>query len=314
MRVLIAGATGVIGRQLVPLLAAVGHEVVGMARPGGRGAVLEKAGARVVTADALDRAAVLRAVRGAAPDAVVNLLTAIPAELNPRRFAKEFAPTNRLRIEGTRNLVEAAGGARLVSEAIAFGYRPGAGLADEDAPLWTEGAPAAFAPALAALIDLERQTRDAGGLVLRFGHLYGPGSGYAPDGSLIRQIRAGRLPLAGGGHAVFSFTHAHDAATAVLAALDRPDVTGVLNVVDDTPVQLSEWLPALARMLGAPAPRRVPVALARLLAGGFGVAFLNQLRGADNARARLRLNWRPRYRTWADGFAVELNDALAGAA
>jgi nucleoside-diphosphate-sugar epimerase len=316
MRVLVAGATGVIGSRLVPLLTAVGHDVVGLARSRNGGAPAG-AGARIVVADALDRRAVARAVREAAPDVVVNMLTAIPAELHPRRLARDFALTSRLRVEGTGNLVDAAraaGGARVISQGLAYAYQPAAGLADEDAPLWTLRTPAQFAPVLAALVGLERLTQAAGGLVLRFGHLYGPGSMFAPDGSFTRQVRAGKTPLVGGGHAVFSFTHAHDAATAIVAAVDRPDVTGVLNVVDDTPVALRDWLPEFAHRLGAPAPKTVPAALARLAAGSWGVAYLDRLRGADNARARLRLNWRPRYRSWLDGFTEELAGTPAPAA
>src|SRR5262249_22203979 len=155
-------------------------------------------------------------------------------EINPRRFAADFALTNRLRIEATRTLAEAGRGARLISESVAFAYQPAPGLADEDAPLWTEGSPASFGPALAPLPSREPTRTGAGGLVLRFGSLYGPGSHLAKDGSFVRQIRAGRLPLVGNGGAVFSLTHTDDAATAIAAALDR-DVSGALNVVDDTP-------------------------------------------------------------------------------
>jgi nucleoside-diphosphate-sugar epimerase len=304
MRVLVAGATGVIGRRLVPILTAAGHDVVGLARSRDR-ATPDPA---IVVADALDREALTRAVRDAAPDAVVNMLTAIPAETNPRRLAADFAVTNRLRTEGTRNLIEAAeraGARRIIAQGLAYAYQPAPGHADEDAPLWTDGTPRQFAPVLAALMELERNTTAAGGLVLRFGHLYGPGSMYAADGSFLKGVRAGKVPLVGGGHAVFSFTHAEDAATAVVAALDK-DVSGALNVVDDAPVPLYEWLPAVAEILKAPAPKKAPAALARLAVGGWGVAYMNRLRGADNARARLRLDWRPRHRSWEDGFAAEL--------
>lgn len=316
MRVLVAGATGVIGGRLVPLLTAAGHEVAGLSRSRDRTAAIEAAGARVVVADALDRAALERAVRDAAPDAVVNLLTAIPAALDPRRLARDFAVTDRLRTEGTRNLVDAAraaGAGRIVAEGLAYAYQPDAGLADEDAPLWTRNTPRQFASALAALMELESVTTAAGGLVLRFGHLYGPGSAYAADGSFTAQVRAGKVPIVGGGNAVFSFVHAADAASAIVVALDR-DVTGALNIVDDTPTPVRTWLPAVAAMLGARAPRRAPVALARLAVGGWGVAFMNELRGADNARARLRLDWRPRHASWADGLAAELGSGATRAA
>lgn len=308
MRVLVAGATGVIGSRLVPLLTAVGHEVVGLARS------RERAGTgEVVVADALDRSELVRAVRQAAPDAVVNMLTAIPAVTNPRKLARDYVTTNRLRTEGTRNLLDAAreaGAGRVVSQGLAYAYQPGEGLANEDAPLWTDGTPRQFMPVLDALVELERLTTEADGLVLRFGHLYGPGSMFASDGAISAQLRAGKLPVVGGGNAVFSFTHADDAASAVAAALDK-DVTGVLNVVDDAPTPVREWLPALAKLLDAPAPKHAPAALARLAVGSWGVAYMNGLRGADNARARLELNWRPRYASWAEGFAAELDTARA---
>ncbi|MFI7706297.1 NAD-dependent epimerase/dehydratase family protein [Nonomuraea sp. NPDC049480] len=283
MKVLVAGATGVIGRQLVPLLKAVGHEAVTLSRSPGADVVV----------DALDREATARAVRKVAPDAVVHLLTAIPKVIDPRKIGEQFALTNRLRTEGTRNLIEAAPGARFISQGLAYAYAPAPGLADEDAPLWRE-APKAYAPVVAALEELERRTVAAGGLVLRFGHLTGPGSVYDKDGSTTQAVLAGKLPIVGDGGSVMSFTHAHDAATAVVAALDR-DVTGALNVVDDTPVTFAEWLPAYADRLGAPKPKRVPAFLARLAVGPFGVAYMTRLRGADNCRARLRLNWRPRH-------------------
>lgn len=303
MRVLVAGATGVIGRQLVPLLASVGHEPVALARGADSAARLERAGGRLVVADALDAAAVKRAVKQAAPDAIVNLLTAIPAEIRPRRVPEDFAMTNRLRTEGTRNLLAAAAsGTRFLAEGLAYAYDPeGPGLANEDTPLWIDP-PKQFAAVLAALVEMEQLTAWAGGLVLRFGHLYGPGSHYAADGSITAQIKAGKLPLVGGATSTFSFTHSHDAATAIVASLDK-GATGVFNVVDDKPERMKVWLPAVSAMLGGKPPKPVPAALARLAVGDWGVAFMTRLRGADNARARLALDWRPRYPSWREGFA-----------
>ena len=303
MKVLVAGATGVIGRQLVPLLAATGHEVVGLSRSGRP----VSGAARVVEVDALDRAAVVAAVHVEAPDAVVNMLTAIPAEIHPRSMAQEFAATNRLRTDASRYLTDAAvaaGVRRIVAQGVAFAYDPAPGNADEDQPLW-RNPPRQFRLVLAALRELEELTRDAGGVVLRLGQLYGPGTAWACDGSATVAVRAGRMPIVGGGGSVFSFTHVDDVATATVAALEKT-VTGPLNIVDDEPTPITEFLPELAGLLGAPAPGRVPTLLARAAVGGWGVAFMTRLRGADNSRARLTLDWRPRYPSWRNGFAHEL--------
>ncbi|NMO91554.1 NAD(P)-dependent oxidoreductase [Actinomycetospora sp. TBRC 11914] len=309
MRVLVAGATGVIGRAVVPLLTAVGHDVTALSRRGDPRGVLAGTGARVVAADALDRVALRSAVLAAGPDAVVNLMTAIPGELRPRRFARDFATTNRLRREGTRHLLGAAqdvGARRVVAEGLAFAYDPdGTGPAVEDDPFWADP-PRSFRPALEALEELEQRTRAMNGTVLRFGHLYGPGTPYAADGSTVAAVRAGKMPLVRDGRAVFSFTHVDDAASAVVATLDRRRPPGVLNIVDDDPAPVSEWVPELARLLDAPAPSVVPSWLVSLAAGAMGRAFMTQLRGADNARARLDLDWRPRFPSWREGFAAEL--------
>ena len=305
MRVFVAGATGVIGRQLVPILSSVGHDVIGLVRPSASADEVERAGAQVAIADALDPAALCRAVKHASPDAVVNLLTAIPDEIRPRRFARDIAMTNRLRTEATRNLLEAgtaAGCGRFIAEGLAYAYDPqGQGLANEDTPLWNDP-PKQFAPAVEALIELETLTREANGLVLRLGHLYGPGSSYAANGSFTRDVRARKVPLVGAATSVFSFIHARDAATAIVAALDKATI-GVLNVVDDEPTAIKLWLPALANILGAGPPKHVPTAVARMVVGGWGTAFMTRLRGADNARTRLALDWRPQYRSWREGFA-----------
>jgi nucleoside-diphosphate-sugar epimerase len=201
--------------------------------------------------------------------------------------------------------VAASAGARIISEGLAYAYQPAGGpVADETRPLWTDG-PKTYRPAVHALLDLERSTTEAGGVVLRLGHLYGPGTAFARDGAFTEQVAAGRAPIVGKGDARFSFLHTHDAATAIVAALDKP-VTGVLNVVDDEPALVREWLPGLAEMLGAPRPKHVPVALARMAAGSWGVAYMNRLVGADNSRARLTLDWRPRFANWRAGFEAEL--------
>jgi nucleoside-diphosphate-sugar epimerase len=282
--------------------------VIGLARSVDAGTALEKLGVDVVHADALDHAAMRRAVRVAAPDAVVHLLTRIPARIDPKRMARDFAQTNRLRTEGTLNLVDAAhqaGAKRVIAQGLAYAYEPTRpGLATEDEPLWRRP-PKQFGPVLAALRELERLTDQAGGMVLRLGHLYGPGTMYAPDGAFVRLVRAGRAPIVGHGTGTFSFTHADDAAGAIMAALDST-AGGVLNVVDDEPVQVREWLPVVAQLLNAPRPFRVPEALARLAIGSWGVAYMTRLRGADNTAAKRVLHWSPRYPSWHRGFEAEL--------
>lgn len=299
MRVLVTGATGVIGRQLTHLLAAAGHEVVALARHPEAADVVAGLGGRVVIGDLLDEEQTRLAVATVRPEAIVHMATSIPRAIDPRHLAADLVPTNLLRTVGTHHLLSAAadlGVGRFVVQGLAYAYDPGAGPATEGDPLW-QNPPRQFAMVLEALRQLESLTLRAGGVVLRLGHLAGPGSIYAADGSFAEQVRAGRVPLVGGGTAVFSSAHAHDVATAVVAALDHP-VGGVLNIVDDDPVPMSEWLPVYARALHAPAPRRVPAAIARLAVGGWGVAFTTRLRGADNSLARAELDWKPRYESW----------------
>lgn len=305
MRVLLAGGTGVIGRQLVPLLTSAGHEVFVLTRESpGQADQLSGQGARPVAGDLLDPATVDRAVDQARPEAIVHMATAIPRELNPKRQAEQFLLTNRLRTEGLRNLVEAPGPrSRLIVQGLAWAYESAPGVATESDPFWTHP-PAQARSTVEALVELEAITRASNGLVLRFGHLYGPGTFYARDGSFTAQVRAGKVPLVGGGRSVFSFLHAADAATAVLAALDKP-VTGALNIVDDDPAPMSDWLVAFAELLGARRPRSVPAWVARPAVGAGGVAFMTRLRGAANDRAKLELAWKPQYSSWREGFLAE---------
>jgi nucleoside-diphosphate-sugar epimerase len=287
MRVLVAGATGVLGRAVLPALEAAGHEVVGFSRRGD--------GDRLRAVDALDGEAVAGVADEVRPEAVVNLLTAIPARINPRKIGEVFELTNRLRTEGSRNLLSAAPDAHHVAESIAFIYDPAPGLASEDDPIWREP-PRAFAPILAAVRQLERQTLDAGGAVLRLGYLYGPGSAFdEPDGAFARDTRARRMPIAGSGAGVLSFVHADDAASAFVAAVDRR-ARGVFNIGEDDPESVRDWLPRYAAHLGAQPPRHVPGFLVRLIAGGYGVAFYESLRGASNTKAKAGLGWAPDHR------------------
>lgn len=303
MRIFVAGASGVIGRQLVPLLESAGHTVIGMART-----VRGEMGSTTVAADAMDRDAVFRAVEQSEPDAIVNMLTAIPDRINPKRIDQDFAATNELRVHGTTNLLYAAqraGVSHFISQSIAFGYEPRQSvLADEKAALWHDP-PKPFATIMEGVKRLESITLAGHGTVLRFGHLYGPETGFTYDGWFFKEVQRGKMPMVGDGTATFSFLHTYDAASAIVAALSTKQ-SGIFNIVDNEPTQVREWLPELARMLGAPAPKRLPVLLAGLAMGSWGVAYMTRLRGADNTRAKTELNWHPTYASWRDGFVTQL--------
>jgi 2-alkyl-3-oxoalkanoate reductase len=312
VRVFLAGATGAIGAPLVRVLVADGHEVTGMTRSPERAPALRAAGAEPAIADALDAGAVMNAVLEARPDAVVHQLTAIPPRLDPRKLAREFALTDRLRTEGTRHLVaaaQAAGAARIVAQSIAFAYAPGppGTVHDEEDPPIAE-APAQFRRSAAAIGELERTVLGAGGVVLRYGYFYGPGTSISASGALAADVARRRLPIVGGGHGVWSFVHIDDAARATVAALTRGDA-GAYNIVDDEPAPAREWIPALAQALGAKPPRRVPAWLARGLAGEYGLYTMTRAQGASNARAKAQLGWTPQHASWREGFRSGLGSS-----
>ncbi|HWP33521.1 MAG TPA: NAD(P)-dependent oxidoreductase [Solirubrobacterales bacterium] len=307
MKVFVAGASGVIGGPLVRQLVAGGHEVTGTTRREERTAEIRAAGANAVVCDVFDAAALEAAVAAAQPEVVVNQLTSLPQKYNPRR-ASFYAATDRVRREGGHNLLEAArraGARRFLTQSIAFLYAPeGERIKDEDARPYTE-APGHFAGAVEAMLGHEREVVESSelqGLVLRYGQFYGPGTYYAPDGHLGREVKRRRFPVVGPGTGVFSFLHVEDAAGATVAALDRGG-PGIYNVVDDEPAPLREWLPVYAAALGAKPPRHVPVWLARIVAGGAVAAMAVELRGASNAKVKRDLGWQPRYASWRQGFA-----------
>jgi nucleoside-diphosphate-sugar epimerase len=314
MKVFVAGATGALGKQLVPMLVASGHDVVGMTRTGSKRDQLRQLGAEPVVVDALDADQVGRAVGEAEPDVIVHQLTAIPPAVNMRRFDRDFALTNRLRTEGTDHLLSAgraAGVKRFVAQSNAgVPYaRTGGPVKDEEDPLDREPLPV-MRDGLAAIRHLETAVLHASwteGTVLRYGWFYGPGTSLAldPPGSQIEMIRKRQFPVVGDGAGVWSFIHVVDAATATLAAVeDGP--SGVFNVVDDEPARVAEFLPVLAAAVGAKPPRRVPRWIGRLLAGEMAVMAMTELRGASNAKAKRALDWRLRYPSWRQGFAEGL--------
>ena len=310
MRVFVAGATGAIGRQLVPRLVGAGHEVHGMTRSESKQAMLYELGAVPVVADALDPDQVAEAVGKAKPDVIVHELTAIGA-VDMRHFDRAFALTNRLRTEGTDYLLsagQALGVRRFVAQGIAgFGayMRTGGPVKSEDDPL--DPTPAReMRESLAAILHLEQAVLEAEwteGIVLRYGAFYGPGTSLAPGEEQFELVRRRKFPLVGDGGGVWSFVHVADAAEATLAAVEQGS-RGVYNVVDDDPAPVAEWLPALARTLGAKKPMRVPRFIGRLFAGEPAVVMMTELHGVSNAKAKRELGWRPAHPSWRQGFAA----------
>jgi 2-alkyl-3-oxoalkanoate reductase len=310
VRIFVAGASGAIGRPLVRQLAAARHEVTGTTRRDERAGEIRSAGAEAAICDALDAEALIAAVRSARPEVVVHELTALPWSFDFRDAAL-YEATNRVRREGTRNLVaaaRAAGARRMVAQSIAAVYAATPGwVKDEDAPVMSR-APGAFGPALDAIYDLERQVlgaADIEGLVLRYGFFYGPGTQYGHDGYYAAEARRRRLPVVGRGEGMVSFIHVDDAAAATAAACER-GAPGTYNIVDDDPAAMREWVPAYAAALGAKRPRRVPVFVARLVGGKAGATLATQTRGASNEKAKRELGWRPFYASWREGFREAL--------
>ena len=310
MKVLVAGATGALGKHLVPRLVASGHEVAGMTRSEAKQDAMRALGATPVVADALDADQVAAVVAQVRPEVIVHELTALSASLDLRHFDRDFALTNRLRTEGTDHLMaagRAVGTRRFVAQSFAgWNYeRSGGPVKSEDDPL--DPAPAkAMRSTLEAIRYLERTVTEAQGMegiVLRYGGFYGPGTSLGPGGEHVEVVRKRQFPLVDGGTGVWSFIHIEDAADATVAAVEhgRP---GIYNVVDDQPAPVSEWLPALTDALGAPAPRRVPRWLARVLAGQAGAVMMTEVRGASNEKAKRELGWRPAHPSWRQGFAA----------
>jgi nucleoside-diphosphate-sugar epimerase len=308
MHIFIAGASGAVGRSLIPLLTSNGHTVVGTSRSASKTDMLRGLGAEPVVLDGLDRAAVLAAVAAARPDAIVHQMTALAGLADMRHFERAFAQTNRLRTEGLDHLLAAAQ-ASGVEHVVVQSYtgwpyaRTGGPVKSEDDPLDPDP-PAQLRSTLDAIRHLEEATRHAGGVALRYGGFYGPGTGAAPGGEQWEALRARKFPLVGDGGGVWSFCHIEDAASATLAALERWTPGEIYNVCDDEPAPVREWLPALARVAGAKPPRHVPRWLARLLAGEHTVAMMCEIRGASNAKAKRELAWTPAWPTWREGFAA----------
>jgi 2-alkyl-3-oxoalkanoate reductase len=312
-RVFVAGATGAIGRRLVPQLVERGHEVFAMTRTLAKTDSLREAGAHAVIGDGLDRVSTMQAMMSAEPEVVIHEMTALTGVANLRHFDNQFALTNRLRTEGTDNLLDAAraaGARRFVAQSFGNWYAPeGSPVKTEDDPLDPDP-PASQRRSFSAVRHLERAVLSADGLdglVLRYTSLYGPGTAVAEDGEIVRLVRKRQFPIIGDGLGIWSFVHVDDAASATVAAVERGD-PGIYNVADDDPAPCAEWLPELASLLGAPTPRHVPVWVGRLLGGEAVASMFTRIRGAANDKARRELGWTPRYASWREGFRYALSD------
>lgn len=315
MKVFVAGATGVIGRELVPQLVAAGHEVVGMTRGATKQNLVRSLGAQPAIADALDPDEVAEAVASAEPEVLVDELTALSGVMSMRdarhpEHSMLFVMTGRLRTEGTDHLLaagRAVGARRFVAQSFAaFRFAEAGGpVLSEDDPMDPDP-PGAVQPGLDAILYLEHAVTNiewGAGIVLRYGGFYGPGTSIslAPDAQLAGPVRRRRLPIIGNGGGYSSYVHIEDAAAATVAAIDHGQ-PGIYNIVDDEPAPVREWLPVLARALGAKPPRHIPRWLARPLAGETATAMMTEAKGSSNAKAKRELGWELRYPSWRQGF------------
>jgi 2-alkyl-3-oxoalkanoate reductase len=320
MKVFVAGATGAVGKPLLPLLVARGFEVVAMTHSPDKVSMLRAAGAEPVVADGLDRNAIMEAVLRVRPTVIVHQMTALARLANLKHFDDEFELTNRLRTTGTDYLLEAAKAVK-AERFIAQSYgnwnyeRIGGPVKTEDDPLDADP-PATMRRTMSAIRYVESTVVGAeglDGLALRYGSLYGPGTSVAPGGTIVEAIRKRQFPIVGDGAGIWSFAHVEDVAAATVAAIER-GAPGIYNVCDDDPAPVAEWLPELARAVGAPAPWQVPAWLGYLVIGEAGVSMMARIRGASNAKAKRELGWQPRYGSWRDGFRHGLTNAMRIAA
>ena len=320
MKVFVAGPDGVVGRRLVPRLLDAGHEVVGLSRSAEGAAALEQLGVRGVVGDVLDRGRMVALFASVRPEAVFLQISGIPGSLRPGRTGEQFTQSVLVRVIGARNVVDAAraaGARRVVAQSYAHIYAPEGGWVKEESERLNLGGhvPEDRRRNVEAIVALEEaacDTPDIEGVALRYGSLYGPCTAFDWDGSLAELVRARRYPILGGGTGWSSFLHVDDAAQAAVLALDGPP--GRYNVGDDDPAPVHRWLPAYAKEVCAPEPRRIPAITARMF-GGERFAFRStEQRAADNRWARAQLGFAPRFRSWREGFHAEFEMELERAA
>lgn len=310
MRIFVAGATGAVGRELVPALVSAGHSVVGSTRTAAKFNLIERMGAAPVVADGLDAISMRAAITSAKPDVIVDQMTDLAAVTDLRHFDRAFARTNELRTRGTDILLAAAreaGAKRLIAQSFCgWTFSRDGGAVKSETDELDPDPPAELRRTLEAIRYLERTvtaSSEPEGIVLRYGSFYGPDTGMLSS-AMIDQLRRRRVPLIADGGGWWSFIHTEDAASATVAAIDKGRPGSIYNVVDDQPAQVRDWLPALAELLDAKQPIRLPAWLGRLLAGEHMVLMMTQVRGGSNAKAKRELAWQPAYPIWRDGFAA----------
>jgi nucleoside-diphosphate-sugar epimerase len=317
MKVLVAGSTGAIGRQLVSALIEARHEVVGLTSSQNGVRTLKERGAKGVIADVLDARAVDAALNGFRFDAAIEELTSLPKHYTPDDMKAAAGRDRSVRIEGGRNVqnaAKAAGARRYIVQSTGFFYADAPGLATEPDPLALDASPGISASVQTYIEIEDRVLRDPNleAVALRYGFFYGPGTWFHPDGDVANQVREGKYPIAGSGRGVFSFVHIEDAAAATVAALESSP--GVYNIVDDDPSEMSVWLPAFARFVGGPVPPKIREEEALRNAGPDAVYSANRLRGASNSKSKREFGFAPRRLEWLNTGKVHGKTREAAAA
>lgn len=311
MRIFVAGATGAVGVRLVPLLVAAGHAVIGLTRTPAKADAIRRAGAEPVVADGLDGAAIRQTVVGAKPDVIIHEMTSLGGAIDMQKFDRAFAVSNRLRTEGLDHLIaaaRAAGVRRLIAQSFCgWPYAHTGDPVKSESDLLDPDPPRELRRSLDAIKYLERTVTglsDIEGVVLRYGAFYGRRTGLF-DGPMLDELRRRRVPLIGDANGWWSFLHIDDAATAAAVAVER-GAPGIYNITDDEPAPVREWLPALAALVGAKAPWRVPRWVARIVAGEHIVTMMTENRAGSNTKAKRDLLWQPTHASWRQGFAAVL--------